>query len=293
MPPVNSRDRVWAALTGRTPDRPPKGEILIEEAWLKSSGFQILEQAIQVLRADLAVLPVRSQAGTDWSRLVEQDVFLFGSVQGPVTFFTQQLGWHAFSKLIIKQPHVAQEILRQYIGGIVEQILSILDKGCDGIVVLDDLAGGNGLLVSPKFLQDVYFPLLSQALWQLGSTKVPVIFHSDGNIKGLIPMLKQAGFWGIQGLQPSVGLNPDMLDIEPMQNWVYWGNFEFEGLGRLKTVAEVESDVTALLKRWMRFPGYIFGSSGGLYKGLSLPEIKAAYYAIDNWRRKTHGGIIA
>ncbi|MDF2569491.1 MAG: Uroporphyrinogen-III decarboxylase [Sporomusa sp.] len=283
---MTKRNQVWKALKREFLDRPPQGEILIEDGWLRASGFQNLGEAVDRLQADMVVLPLVTrpqQSDTNWKEWATGDVFLFGSLQGPVTLFSEQLGWHAFSRLIIKQPGEAQSLIERYFADTVEQASAALDKGCEGIVVFDDLAGDKGLLINPKFLQNVYFPLLKKALERLGANKVPVIFHSDGNVLSLVPSLRETGFWGIQGLQPSVGLTPALF--QEMKDWVYWGNFEFEGQGRLKCVSEVEHDVAMLLNQWRDFPGFLFGSSGGIYRGLPLAQIEAAYNSVTNWRR--------
>lgn len=280
------RERVWAALTGSVTDRPPQGEILMEAAWLQAAGFPSLDVAVDHLQADLTVLPLAPRLehqATNWQKWKQRDIFLFGSFQGPVTFFSEQLGWHAFSRLIIKQPVETRTLLQQYLSAASEQAVTALQAGCDGIVVFDDLAGDKGLLINPKFFYDSYFPLLQQVLGRLDCAHVPVVFHSDGNIVSLVPALREAGFWGIQGLQPLPGITPALF--QDKKDWVYWGNFDFEGQGRLKTAAEVEQDVGRLLDAWQDFPGFLFGSSGGLYKGLSWPAIAAAYKAVANWRR--------
>ena len=283
------RERVWTALTGRVTDRPPLGEILLEEAWLQAAGFPGLAAALEQLQADLAVLPLTPRTGrpaTNWQEWRQSEIFLFGSFQGPVTFFSERLGWHAFSRLIIKQPVETRTLLQQYLSAAAEQAIAALQAGCDGIVVFDDLAGDKGLLINPKFFSDSYFPLLQQVLGRLDCAHVPVVFHSDGNIVSLVPALREAGFWGIQGLQPLLGITPALF--QDQKDWIYWGNFDFEGQGRLKTAAEAEQDVVRLLDAWQDFPGFLFGSSGGLYKGLPWPAIGAAYKAAANWRRQTN-----
>ncbi len=282
---MTGRDRVWEALLRRTLSHPPKGEILIENGWLRSAGFQDLSEVIQYLKADLVVLPVMPppQHGTGWQEWSRSRIFLFGRLQGPVTYFTGQYGWHDFSRLLIKDPLTARKIIADFMAQSVEAALPALDQGCEGIIVFDDLAGDKGLLINPKFLAEQYFPVMKQALEQIDCKHIPVIFHSDGYIFDLIPLLKAAGFWGIQGLQPSLHPGPDVF--AGMKDWVYWGNFDFEGQWRLKNTGEVESDVQKLLTEWQDFPGFIFGSSGGIYQGLSLPEIAAAYSVVENWNR--------
>jgi|GEM_PF-2355751 uroporphyrinogen decarboxylase len=283
---MTGRSRVWATLKREPRPCPPKGEILIDERWLTNNGFADLDIAIDYLQADLVSLPIMPTRANslNWKGWIQKDIFLFGCLQGPVTFLSERDGWSAFSHLIIKQPLEASRVIAQFMDTTVQAGLTALDKGCDGLVFFDDLAGDRGLLINPKFLEDIYIPVMASALERLNSKDVPVIFHSDGNILSLISALRAIGFWGIQGLQPSLGIGPEIFRKWGIQDWVFWGNFEFEGNRRLKNSSEIQVDVIELLRTWGDFPGFIFGSSGGLYKGLSLPEIKLVYHTVANWK---------
>lgn len=285
---MTGRDRVWTALRGGISDRPPKGEILLERAWLESNQLTDLIAAVDCLQSDLVVLPIAATLTSQihLRELTARNVFMFSCLQGPVTFFFESLGWHEFSRLVIKKPLEVKTMIIKYLQSSVQPVLAALDDGCEGVVVFDDLAGDKGLLINPNFLKEFYFPAMGLILEQLDYKNVPMFFHSDGNIVSIIPLLKATGFWGIQGLQPGiVGCGPEKLGVQELNDWVFWGNFDFEGQGRLKNTVEVTKEVHELLCNWAHFPGFIFGSSGGLYKGLSLPEVKAAYTAVEDYGR--------
>lgn len=287
---MTGRKRVWAALRGGPLNRPPKGEILITPGIVKAFHRPDLESVLDYLNADLVVLPADEDAAgpltgalPDWKSWARTSYFVFGLLQGPVTFLSEKMGWHKFSRMLIKNPGEAREIIDNYFTEKIRPVAAALEDGCDGIIVADDLAGDRGLLIAPAFLKKNYFPPLAQLLHKIGVSHLPWIFHSDGNIPELISPLREAGFWGLHGLQPSVGLNPAGFTGRGLEKWVFWGNFEFEGPRRLKDAVETEAEVGRLLTGWAGFPGYIFGSSGGLYDGLSPEAIKAAYETVDNW----------
>ena len=285
---MTGRDRVWTALRGGILDCPPKGEILLERTWLANNQLTDLIAAVDCLQADLVVLPIAPTLARsmNWQELTSRKVFMFSCLQGPVTFFSESLGWHEFSRLMIKKPLEVRDMMMHYLQSSAQSVLTALHDGCEGVVVFDDLAGDKGLLIHPNFLQEIYFPAMRLTLEQLDYKHVPTIFHSDGNILSIIPLLKSTGFWGIQGLQPAVvGSGPESMVVQQLKDWVFWGNFDFEGQGRLKNIFEIKTEVNELLSSWADFPGFIFGSSGGLYKGLSLPEIKAAYTAVEEYGR--------
>lgn len=292
---MTGRERVWAALRGGPLDRPPKGEILITPGLVREFPCPDLPAMLAYLNADLVVLPAgENTAGPlaghppDWNSWARTGYFVFAMFQGPVTFLSEKLGWPEFSRLLIKNPEHTREIMHNYLREGLKPLIAALDAGCDGIIVFDDLAGDRGPLISPAFLQENYFPLLASLLAELNCDRVPCIFHSDGNILELVRYIRATGFWGIQGLQPSVGIAPENFRRPDLANWVYWGNFEFEGRNRLKSATEIKAGIDRLLSSWAGCPGYIFGSSGGLYEGLSPEAIKTAYDTVHTWRYKPH-----
>lgn len=274
----SGRKKVWSALKGKPSGSPPKGEILITDSLINQFNQPDLEFVLSNLNADLVTFSLsENQDSSLWKEWSDKPYFVFGLFQGPFTLTAEKLGWDNMFYLIVKKPKEAMALMKNLMEETLGTAAAALANGCDGILVADDLAGNQGLIASPLFFKENYFPLLADLLKKLNCTEVPLLFHSDGKIIDLVQPLKEAGFWGIQGLQPSCGIGPDCFSRDSFQNWVFWGNFEFEGPGRLKTVPEVISDVHHVLDIWADFPGFIFGSSGGLYGDLSPQAVKIAY----------------
>lgn len=58
------------------------------------------------------------------------------------------------------------------------------------VVIADDLAGPNGLLIAPATLKDSLFNLYAQ----VSQSSLPLAFHSDGDIEDLLGIISQSGF---------------------------------------------------------------------------------------------------
>lgn len=281
---MRGRERVWSALRKKSLDKPPKGEILITDDFIKKFPGNDLEAVVTCINADLVTLPVdKPFLRHQWRYWCNKDYFIFGLVQGPLNSILDQVGWANLSRLIVKSPEKTEKLIDELVSNSLPQIDTALDCGCDGIIIADDLAGNQGLLVSPAFLEKHYFPPIATFLTELNCKDVPFLFHSDGNVSSIVPRLLQTGFWGIQSLQPSVDLRAASFPEELLSDWCFWGNVEFEYLIELKTVSQIEKEVFATLKSWAATPGYIFGSSGGLYHGLSPATVKIGYAAVDKW----------
>ncbi|MCP4117948.1 MAG: hypothetical protein GY737_21630 [Desulfobacteraceae bacterium] len=277
---MTGRERVWKALKGEACDRPPRGELLFTGEFVRNSGCTTLGELVSRLGQDLVTLPMGETGPGEWDFWKKRDLFPMGCLSGPLSHLMETLGWRGMALLVVKERDQAVRLMESYLQGWADRITKACDMGCEGVVVADDIAGGRGLLVSPDFLKTCYFPLLSRFVKDPLFKKLPFIFHSDGNIREMVPEVRGAGFRGIQGLQPSVGIGPEDFEATEFRKFVFWGNFEFEGDGRLKDVSEVKEEVKTLLKRWQGFPGYIFGSSGGIYGALDYGAVKQAHACV-------------
>jgi uroporphyrinogen decarboxylase len=270
------RSRVWNALRKIKPDRTPRGEILIEDGFLQQVGLS-REALLEELQADIISLPIDYQSRADWSYWSQRDYFTFALINGPFNTLIECLGWPRASEWIVHNPAVSQRFMGKYLEIMYESAAAALEDGCEGLVLGDDLAGQNGLLVDPFYLRKHYFPELGVWLEKLQAGSVPILFHSDGNILEIIPDLHQLGFWGLHGLQPDAGMRYSSLPPELIKNWVWWGNFQFEGPRGLKDPLQLHIEARRLFQEWEAAPGYIFGSCSGLYPGLLLELVQAAY----------------
>lgn len=270
------RLRVWNALRKTKSDRPPKGEMVIEDAFLREAGLS-REALLEELQADLVSLPVDFRSRVDWSYWSGKDYFTFALINGPFNTLIESLGWVRASEWIVHKPSISRGFMGNYLESIYKVAAGALEGGCEGLILGDDLAGKSGLLVDPAYLRRYYFPELRCWLKKMQVSDIPILFHSDGDVAGIIPDLARAGFWGIHGLQPDAGMNPGVVPPEMIKTWVWWGNLQFEGPLGLKDPFQLKSEAIKLCRDWGRAPGYILGSCGGLYPGLPLELVRAAY----------------
>lgn len=285
---ISGREKVKAALNGSPLLSPPKGEILITKELIRRFDQPDLPSLLAFLQSDLVTFNTKDfPAKNHWQQWARTDHFVFGLLDGPFNLLAEKTEWMTLLRMVMKNPAQVRQEMQALLAENVTAAQTALDGGCDGIIIGDDLAGSHGLLASPSFFREYYFPLLAEVLqgWQ----GVPVLFHSCGKVMELIPDLKSAGFCGLQGLQPSAGFKPAALLAEN-DSWVFWGNFEFEGNGVLKPAAEMTGEIVTLLDEWASWPHYIFGSSGGLFAGLDPDAIKAAYDAVHSYKKSIPRG---
>ncbi|MBF8982865.1 hypothetical protein IZY60_04885 [Lutibacter sp. B2] len=277
---MNRRKIVEKVLAAKMVDYIPKGEIVITDGFINQFKAPHLENVLEYLGSDIVTISINSTK-EDWKYWRNKEYFVFGLVQGPFTYLLEKMGFHSICKYIVKKPNELEEMMNEYLKKMVNNLELALYYGCDGILFADDIAGNRGLMVSPRFLKNYYFKVVSNFLDQIHRENTSFIFHSDGNIVELTDTIYKSGFSGIQCLQPSTNISINSFSNEQLQKLCFWGNFEFE----MKNSELIETEVTQLLKDWSVCSRYIFSSSGGLYEGISKERVKNAYLIVDNYRK--------
>jgi uroporphyrinogen decarboxylase len=123
----------------------------------------------------------------------------FGTHIGPFMNSYMAMGLDSFCMRIATDPpfiHALMESRTEWALAVYSRAVAM---GAELIVMGDDAAHGGGPIVSPEMWREFVLPYHRRIVERLG---VPVVWHSDGNIRKLLPMAVEAGFAGIHGLEP-------------------------------------------------------------------------------------------
>jgi len=74
-----------------------------------------------------------------------------------------------------------------------------------------DMAGSQGLLVSARSLDRIWFPHFARAMAPLFAAGIQVIWHCDGNLMEMVPRLLEVGLAGFQGFQYEAGMDYERI----------------------------------------------------------------------------------
>lgn len=109
------------------------------------------------------------------------------------------------------------------------------------------------------------------------SSKVPLIWHSDGAIDKLIPMIIEAGFAGIHSLEPNANVNLAHIKEKYGRKLVLAGNLDVTNVLTQADLEIVHKDVERCIEQGAPGGGYLFSSSNSLFKGMIIKSILEAY----------------
>lgn len=84
------------------------------------------------------------------------------------------------------------------------------------VLLGDDICGKRGPMISMEWLENGFAPQLKRGLAPLLDVGCRPVWHSDGDIRPIIPLLIDSGIEGFQGFQPECGVTlDDMVKVKP------------------------------------------------------------------------------
>jgi len=175
----------------------------------------------------------------------------------------ERFGYENFLTALIIEPGAAEACIRHYAAQRRLEAEVFVAAGCSEVIWYnDDIAHLGGLLASPEIMRRFWLPHVKWALEPLFDAGIFVVYHSDGDLRGMLDDIADAGFKGLHPLEPKANMDPS--DIKPK-----WGD-RFVLVGGLcqvsvlpyGTVDEVRREVRRLLDAAAPGGGYFIGSTG-------------------------------
>ncbi|OAT80751.1 hypothetical protein A6M21_12960 [Desulfotomaculum copahuensis] len=286
------------AIGHRVPDRPPRGEICIDDALVRSVlgcaivGFAERREFARRLGLDIIclspVFPVETAGGgmpavaeaawPDLDRWVrESDLFVFVMLDGAFGWGARLWGYEHFFSTVARESPELTDLIRAVERFNLELAERAAGAGAMGVLIADDIAYRRGPVVHPAVLRRHFFPSLARQAAGLTELRVPVFFHSDGNLDELLADIAGAGFHGLQCIEAAAGMDIGRIKRQYGDRLCLWGNLDPEELILPRSRPELRNTVQALIDVASPGGGYIFGTSSGLIKGMRVENLQVVY----------------
>lgn len=286
MKSLTPKERVLATLCHQQTDRYPRGELLVEEAFLdrlypekwKTPYGEKMKHFIEEMDIDLVTVPLdveNCDVGLrelgKWAN--ETTRFIMALVDG--LFWRQEdpLTFEKFILGIFKGEDDVLELIRQKEKRCQNLIQRCLERGAHGVIIGDDLAYNRGPFLSPDDLAKWIFPGLREMVEIIKKGNGVAFLHSCGNLTGILDQILTAGFDGVHGLAPSAGNDPLTIKHMTQKRLALMGIFEVDRL-RPQDIDAMKEEILGPL---IDGGGYIFGSSEGLSINTPIDSFRALY----------------
>jgi len=142
----------------------------------------------------------------------------------------------------------------------------------DGAWIWGDIAYSRGTFFSPRMYREILWPFHKRLVGFFRARGLPVVYHSDGDLRAVIDLLIEAGVTCLQPLEAKAGMDLLKLKREYGGRLAFMGNIDFEVIARGPESAEEEIRLKVGLGK--EGGGYIYHSDHSVPPKVSLDEYR-------------------
>ena len=192
-------------------------------------------------------------------------------------------GFQRMLEDMLINPDLAHAILRRVTDFLAEhfrRMLAAAGGEIDLAFTADDIAGQNGLLVSPELWRRFIMPChveLNRVIHEFGAK---VVYHSDGAVTRAVPWLIEMGIDVLQALQfDAADMDPASLKRDFGDRLCFEGGVSVQKTLPFGTADHVRAEVCHLISTLGESGGYILGPSHVIQAGTPPENIVAMFDA--------------
>lgn len=208
-----------------------------------------------------------------YNRAYEDGKFITYNAAMGYDLFQSYIKTEELLVILIEDPEWAKDMFRTHAILLIEMAKIMMEHGFkfDGAFLFNDMGYRNGLLFSPKTYQMVLQETDAMVCEFFHKHNMPVILHSCGNVKELIPYLIEAGFDCLQPLEVKAGM--DLLELKPKfgDKIAFMGGIDVR---KMTDPVAIEEEISKKFEVAKKGGGYIYHSDHSIPKNISFRDYK-------------------
>lgn len=202
---------------------------------------------------------------------------IFAAHEGPFTAAYMAMGFESFFTRLIDDPAFIHKLLDHRTRWCLAIFQEAIRLGAEVIVMGEDSAHTQGPMISPKMWEEHIFQYHRRIVAELD---VPVIWHSDGDVRKLYPFAVEAGFIGVHGLDPISGIELQQVKKEFGNELVLIGNVDSRVLCGTD-LNGVRNEVDRCVAQGGPGGGYMIASCNSIFDGMN-PDAVAEMFRYES-----------
>jgi uroporphyrinogen decarboxylase len=220
------------------------------------------------LRLTEGRLPENLSSLYSWFR--RQERFVVATIHDPYEASWSKLGPTYLMEAMKTDPDLVHDVFRTITDLDLAACEELLAGGyeIDGGWIWGDIAYSKGTLFSPQMYREILYPYHKRLVGFFVERNLPVVYHSDGDIRRVIPLLIEAGVRCLQPLEAKA--NMDLFELKRMygDRLVFMGNVDFGVIARGRQ--EAEEEIRLKVGKGKEGGGYIYHSDHSVPPTVSL-----------------------
>ena len=205
---------------------------------------------------------------------------IFWMMRGVFVRSWRLVGMQNYMFQLIDNPGFLHKVAAAVVQFNLRQLEQCAEAGVDVLVIEDDIADRNSVLISPAHYREFVFPynrLIVEAAHRRG---LKVVRHSDGNLWPILDMLIEAGYDGLNPLEPQAGMHLKKLKEYCGDRLCLLGNIDCVELLPNGTPAQVDAAVRSAIADAAAGGGLIVDSSNSFHPGVNPENCIAMFEAV-------------
>lgn len=242
--------------------------------WVKGSERRWAHGTVGVIRseADFEAFPWPNPDDFDYGildemeQLLPQDFKVILAVGKVFNLGWWLMGFDTYAYALVDRPALVERLHAKIAAIQGRTVERALEYKCVGLVWhADDMAYRTGLMVSPEVLRQHVFPIYKRLNRMCHERDVIAVFHSDGNMDGMMDDIIEANFDAFNPIEP-VAMDIRALKRRVKDRLSLIGNVDLSYTLTRGTPEEVEAEVRDLIRDVAPGGGYALASAN------SIPE---------------------
>ena len=209
-----------------------------------------------------------------------EHALIYGTHIGPFTAAYMAMGFARFFLRLMDDPAFVQRVMENRTAWCIAQYQCAVDLGAEIVILGEDVAFNDGPMIRPQRYRELVLPFHREIVAALD---VPVIWHSDGDMRALLPVAIEAGFVGVHGLEPAAGINLAAVRREFGRDLALIGNLDIRVLAQ-DDLGAVRREVERCLRDGVSGDsagGYLFATCNSLFDGLNRAAVREMFAYVE------------
>jgi uroporphyrinogen decarboxylase len=220
----------------------------------------------------------------------EKRAVVFGNISaGIFEMYTWLRGYKAAYTEWAEDPKMASKLMRRIFEmqlAYWEKALPVVGDVIDVAQCADDVAGQNGMLISPRSYRKLLKPLHKELFDYIHArTNAKIFFHSCGTVRAIIPDLIEVGVDILNPVQVSAtGMDSAELKREYGKDLTFWGGgVDTQRVFGTGTPQEVREDVKRHVTDLMPGGGFVFNTVHNIQGNVPPENIMAMWETLQEY----------
>ena len=196
----------------------------------------------------------------------------------------QMIGDEICLMAMAEDPDWIAEVSRYFTDAMLKQLQAQYDLGleADGLWIYGDMAFNHATMCSPRMYRELVWPDHKRLADWAHERGMWVIYHTDGNVNGVIDLYLEAGFDCLQPLEAKAGM--DVRELAPKwgDRLALFGNIDVMVMAQNDPDA-LEDEISAKLEAGKATRGYIYHSDHSVPPSVSWDTYQHLISLLDKY----------